>query len=171
MTMLSGLWTAIGRRVCVLQIARLCFAVACLLAFYALLIGSCLVGAQEMRQDDDSHDTILDLSEKDTLDEELPARKRLILEMPLSSLNEEEKRQEGNEPSGAVPPAAESEGEVWQVVRRLEQDLEMLKEEIAQLRSEFRSLMPEDSEDEAVATRTVNPFWISDAQLERLEQR
>jgi hypothetical protein len=113
----------------------------------------------------------LDLSEKGTLDKELPAGKRLMLEIPLPSVEEREKGPEVKEPSGSAPPATASESEFWQVVGRVQQDLEMLKEEIAQLRSEFRSLIPKDAEDDSVTKRTVNPFWITDAQLGRLEQR
>ena len=172
MTTLIGLCLAIRSRVRVIHTERLCFAAGFLLAFCVLLLGSGLAGAQEMRRDEGSLDMILDLSEEDTLDEELPERKRLMLEIPLPSLNEEEKRQEREEPGGgAAPPVGASESELWHLVQGLQQDLEMLKEEIAQLRSEFRSLMPKDSEGEAVAARTVNPFWITDAQLERLEQR
>jgi hypothetical protein len=129
------------------------------------------LGAQEISSDTEQDDMTLDLFETDRPGEESPARKRLILEIPHSSPDEEQNRQEGAEPAPVVPSAAESDSELRQVVRGLQQDLEMLKEEIAQLRSELRELMPIHPEEETVAKQTVNPFWISDAQLDRLEQR
>ncbi len=171
MATLTRLTMPAGRRVCTLETRWLCMLAACLAGLLMLMLASCGVGAQEKSPDTESDDMILDLFEADRLDEELPARKRLILEIPHSSVEEEENRREGGEPIRLVPSAAESDSELRQVVRGLQQDLEMLKEEIAQLRSELRDLMPKHSEKETVARRTVNPFWISDAQLKRLEQR
>jgi|GEM_PF-4549915 len=150
---------------------RLRLAAACLAAVLAVMLAGAGIGAQEMAPDTESDDMTLDLFETDRPDDQSPARKRLILEIPDSSPDEEENRREGAEPTPLVPPVTESDSELRQIVRGLQQDLEMLKEEIAQLRSELRELMPKYAEEEAVAKRTVNPFWISDAQLKRLEQR
>ena len=153
-----------------LQEGPLRFAAVCLLAFCVLLASSCPVAAEESRQSDEPPDNTLDLSEDETVHEELPTRNRLILEIPLPIFNGEEKRPErGKQPGEPIPPTA-SESELRQIVRQIQQDLEMLKEEIAQLRSEFRFLMPKDSEEGAVTKRTVNPFWITDMQLEQQEQ-
>jgi predicted RNase H-like nuclease (RuvC/YqgF family) len=134
------------------------------------MLASCGVGAQETSPDAESDDMALDLFEADRPDEEVPARKRLILEVPRLAPEEEESRPEGSEQTAVVPPAAESEHELREVVQELQEDVEMLKEEIAQLRSELRNLMPKDSQDETVVKRTVNPFWISDAQLKQLQE-
>ena len=143
-------------------------AAACLVAFCVLLAGSWPVAAQDSERRDESSGIILDLSEEEPIDEELPTGRRLMLEIPLPSLKEEEKDLEKVRPPGEpTPPTAASEAEFREIIRQMQQDLEMLKEEIAQLRSEFRSLKPDDSEGDAVTKRTVNPFWISDAQLER----
>jgi len=146
------------------------FAAVCLLASWVLLAGSCAVAAQETEQGDASRDDIIELSGEDEVQEELPTKKREMLVFPDPFLTDEEKGREAGEDSREpVPRTAHSESELWQMVRQVQSDLEMLKEEIAQLRSEFRSLMPKESEEQDIGKRTVNPFWITDAQLERQE--
>jgi len=170
MATLTGQGTGSRRMISSLETERLWLAAACLIVVLMAMFASSGVGAQELSPDTESDDITLDLFETDRPDEELPARRRLILEIPHSSIEEEENRREGTESAPVVPPVAESDSELRQVVRELRQDLEMLKEEIAQLRSELRELMPKHPEEETVAKRTVNPFWISDEQLDRLEQ-
>jgi uncharacterized protein YlxW (UPF0749 family) len=79
---------------------------------------------------------------------------------------EETRRKEAEQPDKPIPQTTASESELWQIVRQLQQDFEMLKEEIAQFRSELRSILPEASDKDANTKRTVNPFWISDTQIE-----
>jgi len=145
------------------------FAAVCLLVYWIVLAGSCAVAAQEKEQDEGSRDINLELSEDETEQEELPTGKRDMLEFPVPFLTEEDKDREADkdsrEPAARTVP---SESELWQTVRQLRSDLEMLKEEIAQLRSEFRYLIPKEP-GEAITKRTVNPFWITDAQLEQQE--
>ena len=147
------------------------FAVVCLLASWVLLAGSFALAAQETEQDNESRDIIIELSEEEEVQEELPTRKREMLDFPMPFLTDKDKdREAGKDPREPVPPPTHSDSELRQIVRQVQSDLEMLKEEIAQLRSEFRSLMPKESEQQDISKRTVNPFWITDAQLERQER-
>jgi hypothetical protein len=131
-----------------------------------LLVGFPRAAAQEPDQSDEPADIILELSEDEPVREESPTRKREMLDLPVPWLTDEEKDHEtGKEPDEQVPRTAASESELWRTVRQLQSDLEMIKEEIAQLRSEFRSLMPKEPEEGDAAKRTVNPFWITDVQL------
>jgi len=92
----------------------------------------------------------------------------LDLSVPIQT-NEGKDRQGSEDSREQVSRALDLESDLWKAVRELRNDLEMLKEEIAQLRSEFRSMMPKDHAKDTVAKRTVNPFWITDAQLEKQE--
>jgi len=162
--------TAVRRGVHVLEEGSLRVAAVCLLAFCALLAWGWAAAAQEAEQSDEPADIILDLSEDEPMSEESPTRKREMLDLPVPFLTDEEKdRETGEDSREPVPKTAASESELWRTVRQLQSDLEMIKEEIAQLRSEFRSLMPKEPEEEAVAKRTVNPFWITDVRLRQLE--
>ena len=161
---------AVRRCVCRLGEGSVRFAAVCLLVSYVLLAGRCAVAAQVTEQDGESRDIILELSEDETGREELPTGKRDMLEFPVPLLTDEDKdREAGKDSRESAARTATSESELWQTMRQLRSDLEMLKEEIAQLRSEFRSLMPNESEEEDISKRTVNPFWITDVQLEQQE--
>ncbi len=129
-------------------------------------IGHRIVTAQEDRQAQELRYPVLDLFGEDTAREELLPKERFLLEIDLPSFLEETRRKEAEQPDKLIPQTTASESELWQIVRQLQQDFEMLKEEIAQFRSELRSILPEASDKDASTKRTVNPFWISDAQIE-----
>ena len=137
-----------------------------LLAFFVLLFGCRQAAAQEADRSDEPAEIILELSEDEPVSEESPTRKREMLDLPVPFLTDEEKNQKtGKESDEPVPRTSASESELWRTVRQLQSDLEMIKEELAQLRSEFRSLIPKEPDEEDAAKRTVNPFWITDVQL------
>ena len=153
-----------------LQRASRGFAAILLLVTCSLAFGHRLVAAQEDRQADKLRSPILDFEEDETAQDESGTNGRVLIDIGLLP-----DPTDGIQPKGTEPPdepgsqTAVSESELWQIVRQLKQDFEMLKEEIAQLRSELRSIMPEPPDTKPDTKRTITPFWISDVQSEEKE--
>jgi hypothetical protein len=140
-----------------------------LVLLFSLLAGYRAVAAQEGRQTRVSREPIFDLSKDETAQEEPGTDRRFLIDIDLPSATPDERPTKIEQPDEPVSRTPASDSELWQVVRQLQQDFEMLKEEIAQLRSELRSIVPEDPDKSADMKRTITPFWISDAQLEEKE--
>ena len=138
------------------------------LLLFSLLAGYRAVAAQEDRQTRESREPIFDLSKDEIAQEEPGTEGRFLIYIDLPSPTPDEQPTKIEQPDEPVSRTPASDSELWQVVRQLQQDFEMLKEEIAQLRSELRSIVPEqpDNDKSADTKRTITPFWISDVQLE-----
>lgn len=141
------------------------------LLLFSLLAVYRVAAAQEDRQTRESREPIFDLSKDETTQEQPGTDRRFLIGIDLPSTTPDEKPTKTDQPDEPVSRTPASDSELWQVVRQLQQDFEMLKEEIAQLRSELRSILPEqpDNDKSADTKRTITLFWISDVQLEEKE--
>jgi len=150
--------------------ALLGFAVIVLTVTCSLAVEHRVVAAQEVRQADELRSPILDFEDDETAQDESGTNGRVLIDIGLLP-----DPTDGIQPKGTEPPdepgsqTAVSQSELWQVVLQLKQDFEMLKEEIAELRSELRSIMPEPPDTKPDTKRTITPFWISDVQSEETE--
>jgi hypothetical protein len=121
-----------------------------------------VVAAQEDERTRESRNRIFDLSEDETEQEKPSTENRFLIGIDLPSPTQDKEPAKVEQPDKPVPQTAGPETELWQVVRQLQQDFEMLKEEIAQLRSELRSIIPEASDKKDDTKVTITPFWVGD---------